>query len=342
MCRPPPRHPPRARRRFFAPALPRPERSVAPVEHPRLALAGLRDAVALARARARGVRAARSRPRAVGIFAEDEDSTPRPPAARRPTRGSRPRRSPRRCTAAPAALVVPFVLLPALAFARESSDSNRARSQTVANAEVRRLRRLPRRRARRRRRAAQRRRARGRRFFFKTRRTRRRYSYRRRAVHTRTRRYVFRREGTSDATTVAMMIGVLLEVLIDVARIASPARVPPSRRRARNASSRDLSYATIARVRRHRRRKRRARRSSARWRRWRARRGAPAGRTPRGGSSCCGRRTRCLPPPLVLVRVDEWITSRSRVRRNRAGTRFAAAFPRRRRGRRPLVARAGG
>ena len=41
-----------------------------------------------------------------------------------------------------------------------------------------------------------------------------------------------------------MMIGVLLEVLIDVARIASQARVPPSRRRARNASSRDFSNAT--------------------------------------------------------------------------------------------------
>ena len=222
-----------------APAL-RARAVVAPVEHPRLALARPARRRRARGARVRGVRAgARGRARGRSLRG-GRGLEPRvrrhPPAPRVEARGGLRGGVPRRGRAGGA-----FRAAPALAFARESlvriaREAKRWRTprfdvSVVFLADARR-------------RDASRG-ARARRRFFKR-------DGRGGGIRTDAERYTRARGDTYSAakahpttpTTVAMMIGVLLEVLIDVARIASPARVPPSRRRARNASSRDFSNAT--------------------------------------------------------------------------------------------------
>ena len=310
---------PRARRRFPSAGSPRPScggsgGTSSPRAGPacatpsRSARACAACALVLAAARGRSLRGGR------GLEPRVRRHPPAPRVeARGGLRGGVPRA---------AALVVPRAAPRARVRARVPG-SNRARSQTAANAEVRRLRRLPppsrddatRRAAR----------ARDDAFFLKR-------DGRGGGIRTDAERYTRARGDTYSAakahpTTVAMMIGVLLEVLIDVARIASPARVPPSRRRARNASTRDLSNAT-SRDSASPTAPTPSPRSSARWRRWRATRRA-------GGEDAARwlellRQENALPPTTALVLVRDAAareTCARRNRRNRAGTRFAAAFP---------------
>ena len=203
---------------------------------------GLRDAVALAARACAACALVLAAARAGAVFAEDEDSNPASAGIRR-RRGWKHAAVSAEVYRGAAALVVPFVLLPALAFARESlvriaREAKRWRTPRfdvsvvfLADARDDATRRAAR--------------ARDDAFFFKR-------DGRGGGIRTDAERYTRARGDTYSAakahpttpTTVAMMIGVLLEVLIDVARIASPARVPPSRRRARNASSRDFSNAT--------------------------------------------------------------------------------------------------
>ena len=179
---------------------------------------GLRDAVAVAARACAACALVLAAARAGAAFAEDEDSNPASAGIRR-RRGWKHAAVSAEVYRGAAALVVPFVLLPALALARESlvrvakAESKRRRTPRFDVSVV---------------------------FLADARDDATRFAARARDdAHQRDDRGS--RSYASAPTTVAMMLGVLFEVLIDVARIASPpSRVPPSTTRARDASARDF------------------------------------------------------------------------------------------------------